>query len=245
MSLREYPPSNASREAGSTRETKRRSKPPSHENFSTGKQLCAIIRAMLKTDSSIPETSSTLLLQLGKDANHARWTEFVARYRPMMEQYLSKQFPNLESDDIIQETFIALVKVLPNYHYAPEETGYFHNYLTGILRRKALRQVTKETRVADHLAEATQNATPAPHTFNAQEDEAWKQTIFEIALQQLLQDETIAPRTREVFRALVLAHRDPVEVGNAFGLKRNAVDQIKNRLLTKLREKVEQLKTII
>ncbi len=200
---------------------------------------------MPKTSSSIPATSSTLLLQLGKDANHARWTEFVARYRPMMEQYLSKQFPNLESDDIIQETFIALVKVLPNYSYSPEETGYFHNYLTGILRRKALRQLTKDTREADHLAQTINNTTPVSRTLNTQEEEDWKQTIFEIALRQLLQDDTITPRSREVFRALVLSHRDPVEVGTCFGLTRNAVDQIKNRLLAKLRQHVEQLKEII
>ncbi len=200
---------------------------------------------MTTKSSSIPTTSVNLLLQLSGDANHARWAEFVARYRPMMEQYLSKQFPNLESDDIIQETFIALVNVLPNYSYSPKETGYFHNYLTGILRRKALRQLTKDTRAANPPIQSVDTTTPTPHVFNTQEDEAWKQTIFEIALQQLLNDESIAARTRQVFRALVLSHRDPVDVAAGFGLTRNAVDQIKNRLLGKLRKHVEQLKKII
>ena len=52
----------------------------------------------------IPETSTTLLKNLAQDAQHVRWGEFVARYRPMMEAFLRKRFPDLEADDIIQET---------------------------------------------------------------------------------------------------------------------------------------------
>ncbi len=200
---------------------------------------------MTEKSSPIPDTSSTLLLQLGGDANHARWTEFVARYRPMMERYLTRHFPSLEPDDIIQETFIALVKVLPDYRYSPEETGFFHNYLTGILRRKALRMLAKETKRSEHSAAANDAALSLNSFTNTREEEDWKHTVFEIALRQLLNDDTIAPRTREVFRALVLSHENPADVAERFGLERNAVDQIKNRLLAKLRGKVEQLKTLV
>ena len=51
---------------------------------------------------------------------------------------MQKRFPDLESEDAIQETFMALTRVLPSYRYVPGETGYFHNYLTGILWHKAL-----------------------------------------------------------------------------------------------------------
>ena len=89
--------------------------------------------------AQIPVTSTTLLRDISGDALHARWGEFVARYRPMMEAFLRERFPRLEADDIIQETLIALVEKLPQYKYVPEETGHFHNYLTGVLKRKALR----------------------------------------------------------------------------------------------------------
>ena len=92
----------------------------------------------------IPSTSTTLLRQIGGDAHHARWAEFVARYRPMMEAYLREHFPSVEADDIIQEALVALIETLPGYHYSPEEKGSFHNYLTGILRNKALRQISRE-----------------------------------------------------------------------------------------------------
>ena len=85
----------------------------------------------------IPETSTTLLRNIA-DADNARWPEFVSRYRPMMAAYLAAHFPALDADDMIQETFVALFNVLPRYRYAPDETGRFRNYLTGILRRRAL-----------------------------------------------------------------------------------------------------------
>ena len=72
------------------------------------------------------------------DSSHARWSVFYSRYQPMMRSYLQARFPSLDADDIIQETFVALAKILPDYKYAPEKNGAFHNFLTGVLRNKAL-----------------------------------------------------------------------------------------------------------
>ena len=74
-----------------------------------------------------PKTSTTLLRDLAQDSQHARWAEFVARYRPMMDAYMRERFPFVEADDAIQETLIALIKTFPVYNYSPEETGAFHN----------------------------------------------------------------------------------------------------------------------
>ena len=47
---------------------------------------------------------------------------------------MRERFPSVEADDVIQETFLGVIKALPNYKYDPDEKGSFHNYLTGILR---------------------------------------------------------------------------------------------------------------
>jgi len=96
--------------------------------------------------AEIPTTSTTLLRDLAHDSQHARWGEFVARYRPMMEAFMRERFPSLDADDVIQETLIELIRVFPVYHYSPKEKGYFHNYLTGILRHRALRMMGEEKR---------------------------------------------------------------------------------------------------
>ena len=102
--------------------------------------------------ATIPTTSTTLLRDVASDSQHARWTEFAARYRPMMEAYLRERFPSVEADDVIQETLIAVCAALPSYRYAPDEKGHFHNYLTGILRNKALRKFGANRRQRSRMA---------------------------------------------------------------------------------------------
>ncbi len=108
----------------------------------------------------IPTTSTTLLREIAQDSQHARWSEFVARYRPMMEAFLRERFPMIDADDVIQETLVALCAALPSYHYVPDEKGHFHNYLTGILRNKALRHLHREKRQTE-IADAVGVRVPS------------------------------------------------------------------------------------
>ena len=61
--------------------------------------------------------------------------------------------------DIIQETLVAPCRALPSYRYAPDEKGHFHNYLTGILRNKALRQLRKDRQRAEFTADLQRTGT--------------------------------------------------------------------------------------
>lgn len=188
----------------------------------------------------IPATSTTLLRDISGDALHARWGEFVARYRPMMETYIRERFPHLDADDIIQETLIALVEKLPEYCYVPKETGYFHNYLTGVLRRKALTQCTKE-RLKNEVMAAYKDEPDGKATTQEQEEKRWRESIYEIALEQVLADEKLQSRTKQIFLRTAVKGEKPDDVAAAFGIKRNAVDQAKNRVLEKLRDIVGRL----
>ena len=211
--------------------------------------------------AKIPTTSTTLLRDIANDSQHARWGEFVARYRPMMEAYMRERFPSLDADDVIQETLIAVCAALPSYRYAPEENGYFHNYLTGILRNKALRQLHRDQRQAE-IAEmvgrdasiepvvgsrvprdrAGRAVAPRPPSdMMADDEQSWRETLVEIALQQLMNDESIQSRTRQVFLRVVVNGEKPDDVAAAFGIERNAVDQIKSRMMPRLQKIVADL----
>jgi len=192
--------------------------------------------------SLIPVTSSTLLKDISGDANSARWSEFVARYRPMMESYLRERFPFLEHDDIIQETLLTLVAKLPSYRYVPNETGYFHNYLTGVLRRKALRVCERDKRRCEVMAEYRQE--PQAPVDDEREMQSWRDSIYEIALEQALGDESIQNRTKQMFVRTAVNGEKPEEVAESLGVNRNAVDQAKNRMIGKLRTIVEQLESV-
>ena len=192
--------------------------------------------------AQIPPTSATLLNDLAHDSQHARWGEFVARYRPMMEEFLHKAFPSVDADEAVQETLVSLIRQMPVYRYVPEEKGHFHNYLIGILRHKALRQLSQTKRQSELREELARDGTSVCRDGETDEDaKAWRLAIFEIALEQYLADDTVQTRTKQIFVRLAVNGEKPEQVAQAFGLKRNAVDQIKNRAMTRLRELVKAL----
>ena len=218
--------------------------------------------------ANIPTTSTTLLRDLAQDSQHARWGEFVTRYRPMMEAFMRERFPTVEADDVIQETLIALIETLPVYHYSPEEKGSFHNYLTGILRNKALRQLGKDKRQAEivdgmrrsrgdtpyQTADFGRAGNAMPTDFGragsplpaeyAADEQSWRDALMESALRQLLADDTVHARTREVFRRVAVNGEKPEDVASDFGITRNAVYQMKDRMMTRLREFVAALEKV-
>ena len=189
-----------------------------------GALFCYTTHAM----ESAPDTSTTLLRDLATDTQHVRWTEFYNRYRPLMEEYMGNRFPNLNADEAIQDTLIALTKVLPDYRYVPDEKGAFHNYLIGILKRKALLMIQAESRRSEQDSD----------------EQNWRESLMEIALQQLLADESIHGRTKQVFKRIAVNGEKPEDVARSFGLTRNAVDQMKNRMVAKMRTIVAELEKI-
>lgn len=76
---------------------------------------------------------------------------------------------------------------------------------------------------------------------NKEEIRRWRDAVCDIALRQLLSDPAVQERTKEVFRRTVVAGESPAAVAEAFGMERNAVDQIKNRMMRRLRDIVAAL----
>ena len=190
--------------------------------------------------AEIPTTSTTLLRDIAQDSTHARWNEFVARYRPMMEAFMHERFPSVEADDVIQETLAALCRVLPDYRYAPDEKGHFHNYLTGILRNKALRMLRREERQKEIADDRVVSMKP----LFADDLESCREAIFEIALRQFMADESVADRTKRIFERTAINGESPEAVASSFKMTRHAVDQAKSRAMGRLREIVKRLEDV-
>ena len=191
--------------------------------------------------ADIPETSTTLLRDLAQNSQHARWGEFVARYRPMMEAYMRTHFPAVDADDVIQETLITLIKVFPVYHYSPDETGAFHNYLTGILRHRALRVIENESRRLNKEQMYHEIEELTASGGNKDDGSSWRESVLEIALHQLLADESINDRTKQVFVRVAVNGEKAETVAESFGITRNSVDQMKVRMKDRLREFADAL----
>ena len=195
-------------------------------------------------NTTIPDTSTTLLRDVA-DSSHARWAVFHARYQPLMAAYLRERFPSLEADEVIQETMVALVAVLSKYVYKPEENGRFHNYLTGVLRNKALKALAARQREAS-LRDGFRAKMSTEGTRSQDEtlEREWRESVYDIALKQLLADETIHERTKQVFLRLVVDGEKPEQVAEAYDLPYNTVVKMKARLVKQLRGLVKELSQV-
>ena len=139
---------------------------------------------------------------------------------------------------------MALAKILPDYKYAPEKNGAFHNFLTGVLRNKALcaldasrRQMAIEERM--QLAISVNGKSVHEQSYRD-----WRENLFEVALQQLLSDESIHDRTKQAFIRTAINGESIEAVAASLGVQRNTVDCMRSRTLRQLREIVERLKDL-
>jgi RNA polymerase sigma factor (sigma-70 family) len=193
--------------------------------------------------NGVPLTSIRMLRAIAADRQSLRWNDFFNRYRPMMLAFLARRFPTLagEAEDLVQETLLVLVEKLPDYRYDPGELGSFHNYLTGILRNRALRELARRARSGNTAGDFAHALPDVPSDTAGDGEREWRDAVCDIALRQVLSDPTLQERTREVFRRCAVAGESPAAVAEAFGMERNAVDQIKNRLLARMRKIVASL----
>ena len=195
--------------------------------------------------ATIPKTSVALLQAISADSQSQRWYDFYSRYQPVMESYLRAAFPSLEADDVIQDTMLVLMQKLPGYVYEPDAKGHFRNYLVGVVKFKAIEHLKKRKREADKLDSYKDEETLSKTSDDAKaaDDEArdWRHEAYEAALAQMMVDPSISERNRCVFVRVALNHEAPEAVAEAYGITRNNVDQIKNRMIVKLRDIVGQM----
>lgn len=192
----------------------------------------------------VPETSTTLLRLLASNAQTSRWGEFCVRYEPMMRNFLAVHFPGVEAEDVLQETFLALTRALPRYRYDPDGQGHFHNYLTGILRRKAIDALAHREK-ANRVVEAVQDLqTTAAEVARDEEREAWRRELYAVAVQQFYGDETVQARTKQIFRRITTGGETPESVAISLGVTVASVYLVKNRCLEKLRRLIAALEQV-
>ena len=193
--------------------------------------------------SLVPDTSTALLRDVA-DSQHARWAVFYSRYQPMMLAYLRERFPALDAEDIIQETFAALAKLLPDYKYDPKKKGSFHNFLTGVLRNKALCALDSRNRKLSIEDRMSIKVAVDGKSVQEQTYEDWREEVFAVALQQLLSDNSIHDRTKQVFIRTAIKGESSDAVAESLGVPRNTVNKMKSRMLAALCDLVEKLKKV-
>lgn len=197
-------------------------------------------------------TRLSLLLRLKQGQARSDWEQFYAKYSAVILSFARKQgLDEHTACDALQETMMVVIRKLPDFEY-DEKRGRFRNWLMTIVANKA-REARRRAH-ADKLLSMDappEDGTDSLHDRLAATDpdasqnleDAWRQSLIEEALQRVLSDPRTKPESVAVFRACALENRPVAEVAAEFGLQENAVYQIKNRLMARLKDLVTSMET--
>lgn len=194
------------------------------------------------------DTNETLLERVKSMDAHGAWQEFYKAYWSAILRYARKLGLNQhQAEEVLQETMVTLMRQLPGFTY-DRGKGRFRNFLLTIVHRKSLAALRRAKGVPDVSLdsedpwgrESLHDILPAAAS-RADETEAehrWREVIMEDALARLATNPALGDGTYAAFRAYVIEGRPAPEVALAHGLRENALYQIKNRLLRRLRTDV-------
>ncbi len=196
-------------------------------------------------------TRASLLEELGEGGRERAWEEFYTRYWGVIMRYAQKLgLEAQDAEDVLQETMVTLMRVLPEFEY-DRGRGRFRNFLLTIVHRKSLAALRRARRRCEIPLESEDSGGSGLELSRRiasdcsgperSDEMAWRQSVMEEAVQRLRRDGGIREETLGVFVACVLEGRPVPEVAASFGVSRNNVYQIKNRMMRRLKEEIEGL----
>lgn len=184
-------------------------------------------------------THLSLLARVRDLGDHGSWREFDARYRDLVLRFCYRRgLQQSDAEDVRQIVMLNLARALRSFEYQPAR-GRFRGYLGRVVtnaihrhfRSPRLEQGGLETHVASDLSgeDMTQLET---HW-----DQEWMHHHYRLAMAQVR--ETADPRSVAVFERL-LSGDTTNDVAEAFGMSRDAVHKVKQRLRDRLRARIQE-----
>jgi len=185
--------------------------------------------------SVFPTTSYTLIQKLAVEAtggNDAAWVRFFDLYTSAMKRFVQLIDHNHDPDDVVQEVYIHLVKILEERKYKAEK-AQFRTFLKMLIRRQLIGIYRYErARGAGEtvpMDELTDEPSVQPEQ-GAALDLAWDRARHEAAVEHVLTKTALSAKTKAVYRAHVLEGKSAEEVCGEFGIDNNYLRQIKFRV---------------
>jgi RNA polymerase sigma-70 factor (ECF subfamily) len=188
-------------------------------------------------DSTISETSFSLLERLRVQSDSVSWKRFVDLYGPLLLGWLRRQgvSPH-DADDLVQEVLGVVVRELPAFQHN-QRTGAFRAWLRTILvnRLRAFWRARRTQPVAQGgAAPDLEEMEDFRDDLTRLEDQEHDRYILR-RLMELLEPE-FAPTTWQAFQRVALQGQSASAAAADLGLSVNAVWLARSRVLRRLRE---------
>lgn len=183
-------------------------------------------------------TNTSLLMGLKDQKNDAVWSEFYARYQPMLHSFARKLgMSDQDAQDAAQETLMAFCSTYREGGY-DREKGRLRTWLFGIASHK-VRDIQRRggrERVMMDNAESTAflNKVPDDEQVSLIWENEWQQAVLKQCMDEVRKQ--VKPQTMEAFEMFALKGMSAEDVAAKLGMTENAVWIAKNRVLSRLRE---------
>ena len=182
-------------------------------------------------------TRSSVLKAVADTENAAAWNRLFDLYAGFVYSMARRKGLNdTDADDMVQVVFCDLARNLPSFKY-DREKGRFRSYLAGLVNWRVTDRLKASKRDAELKAnfweEARARAEQGDDGFSERE---WQAAAMEEALRRMKPG--VRPEHYAAFVASAVEGQDTDVVTKLYGISRDNLYQIRNRLTAKLRETV-------
>jgi len=176
-----------------------------------------------------PSTHKTLLERV-RSGEEIAWTEFYARYAPVIRFAGSLyHFNAFECEDLVQNVMLKFFDAQKKFVYREHQTR-FRSWFATVIRSQAVEYIRKAGRGRENPLPDDMADDPFARKFL----EEWRKVVFQEALDELRL--RVDPVTFQAFELYGLQDRSAEEVAKALDLPRDQLYVAKSRCLKILRE---------
>jgi RNA polymerase sigma factor (sigma-70 family) len=194
-------------------------------------------------------TQHSLVARLKEHACDSDWEKFYRLYeKPILAVAAAKGLSEADCQEVLQETMVRMcrrgfARYDPTRRFTPFLFGIAKDCTLDALRRRA-RRSSREVPIDDSKTISSNQQKGATDKTMSPADAAeihGQVALVSVALDFLLEHQTFAPKTVQMFKALVFEQRSPNDVASAFATSRGNVDQAKSAVLRRLRPMYDAL----
>ncbi len=195
------------------------------------------------TDSA--STRPSLLARIRDSRDRQAWAEFVEIYAPLVYGYAQKRgLQDADAADLTQEVLRAVAGSVGRLDYDPGR-GSFRGWLFTVVRNELCDLAAAQRRSGRGSGDSSLQRLLEQQTDRAEDEAAlwereYERQLFTWAAEQVRRD--FQETTWQAFWLTAVQGKSGKEVAEALGLTPAAVYLAKRRVMTRLKEQVEQLR---
>ena len=192
----------------------------------------------MNTEKELIPTRQTLLSRLKDRNDQESWRDFVDTYGDLIYNAAMKAGLNdAESQDVVQETVISVLKTIGDFQYDPEKAS-FKGWLVGLTKWRIVDQIRKRQPKIEHqaipldrsrdTATAEGVAEPGTSEFERIWDEEWEDNLRGAAIRRV--KKKVEPRHYQLFDLHAMQGWPVIKVARIMKVNPGQVYLVKHRV---------------